>query len=157
MQGSPEQQAAWAKKRYRSYIGSRMHFMRSWYDSTLDKEGFQIETLNAPGSTQGTVINNPFDANIYSLDSGVVDININGSIRVTYKGQVPDRKYLIENHFPLNAKVEVSALEIPDGFSIEQNGYFFEQAEIINQGYWAWKKIGELIPYDYSPSDYKPE
>jgi hypothetical protein len=149
--GTAEQQELWTKNRFRTYIGSRLHFMRSWYDSTLKDEGFQVETLNAPGSDKGTPVENPYDPAIYSLDSGVVDININGSIRVTYTGQVPDKKYLMQNHFPLNAKVEVSALEMPTGFSIEENGYFFEQPEITNMGYWAWKKIADLVPYDYNP------
>jgi hypothetical protein len=149
--GTAEQQQTWTKNRYRTYIGSRLHFMRSWYDSTLKDEGFQVETLNAPQSDKGTLLENPYDATIYSLDSGIVDININGSIRVSYTGQVPDKKYLMQNHFPLNAKVEVSALEMPSGFSIEENGYFFEQSEITNMGYWAWKKIAELVPYDYNP------
>jgi hypothetical protein len=149
--GTAEQQQLWSKNRYRTYIGSRLHFMRSWYDSTLKDEGFQVETLNAPESDKGTLLENPYDSAIYSLDSGTVDININGSIRVTYTGQVPDKKYLIQNHFPLNAKVQVSALEMPSGFSIEENGYFFEQSEITNMGYWAWKKIAELVPYDYNP------
>jgi hypothetical protein len=153
LSGTPEQQQTWSKNRYRTYIGSRLHFMRSWYDSTLKDEGFLVETLNAPGSDKGTMLENPYDPIVYTLDSGTVDININGSIRVTYTGQVPDKKYLIQNHFPLNSKVEVSALEMPTGFSIEENGYFFEQSEITNMGYWAWKKIAELVPYDYNPPE----
>jgi hypothetical protein len=149
--GTPEQMQTWAKNRFRTYIGSRLHFMRSWYDSTLKDEGFQVETLNSPESDKGTVLQNPYDASVYTLDSGTVDININGAIRITYTGQVPDKNYLIQNHFPLNAKVEISALQIPTGFSIEENGYFFEQSEITNMGYWAWKKIAELVPYDYNP------
>jgi hypothetical protein len=149
--GTADQQQVWSKNRYRSYIGSRLHFMRSWYDSTLKDEGFDIETLNAPGSDKGTHLDNPYDPSIYTLDSGTVDININGSIRVTYHNQVPDKNYLIQNRFPLSAKVQVSALDMPSGFSIEENGYFFEQSEITNMGYWAWKKIAELVPYDYNP------
>ena len=149
--GTADQELVWSKNRYRTYIGSRLHFMRSWYDSTLKEEGFQVETLNAPQSDKGSLLENPYDSAIYSLDSGTVDININGSIRVSYSGQVPDKKYLMQNHFPLNAKVQVSALEMPTGFSIEENGYFFEQSEITNMGYWAWKKVAELVPYDYNP------
>ena len=149
--GTADQQQEWSKNRYRTYIGSRLHFMRSWYDSTLKDEGFDVETLNGPESDKGTLLVNPYDPAIYSLDSGTVDININGRIRVSYKGQVPDKKYLMQNHFPLNAKVQVSALEMPTGFSIEENGYFYEQSEITNMGYWAWKKISELVPYDYNP------
>jgi hypothetical protein len=149
--GTPEQEQEWAKNRFRTYIGSRLHFMRSWYDSTLKDEGFDVETLNAQESDKGKLLEDPYDSSIYSLDSGIVDINIKGRIRVSYKGQVPDKKYLMQNHFPLNAKVEVSALEMPSGFSIEENGYFFEQSEVTNVGYWAWKKIAELVPYDYNP------
>jgi hypothetical protein len=151
MTGTADDQQRWTKNRYRTYIGSRLHFMRSWYDSTLKDEGFQVETLNAPESDKGTFVQNPYDGTIYSLDSGIVDINLNGTIRVTYTGQVPDKNYLVQNHFPLNAKTEVSALNMPAGFSIEENGYFFEQSEITNMGYWAWKKIAELVPYDYNP------
>jgi CarboxypepD_reg-like domain len=149
--GTPDQQTTWSKNRFQTYIGSRLHFMRSWYDSTLKEEGFQVETLNTPESDKGTILENPYDPTIYSLDSGTVDININGRIRVTYTGHVPDKNYLIQNHFPLNTKVQVSALDIPTGFSIEENGYFFEQSEITNMGYWAWKKVAELVPYDYNP------
>ena len=149
--GTTDQQQEWSKNRYRTYIGSRLHFMRSWYDSTLKDEGFDVETLNSPGSDQGTILENPYDSSIYSVDSGTVDIKIKGRIRVTYNGHVPDRNYLLQNHFPLNARVQVSALDIPEGFSIEENGYFYEQSEIVNMGYWAWKKIAELVPYDYNP------
>ena len=149
--GTADQQQEWSKNRYKTYIGSRLHFMRSWYDSTLKDEGFDVETLNSMSSDQGTVVENPYDSSIYAVDSGTVDIKINGRIRVTYNGHVPDKNYLIQNHFPLNARVQVSALEIPSGFSIEENGYFYEQSEITNMGYWAWKKIAELVPYDYNP------
>ena len=149
--GSADQQKEWAKNRFRTYIGSRLHFMRCWYDSTLKDEGFVIETLDGPSSVKGTTLDDPYNVAIYSLDSGIVDINLNGRIRVTYTGQVPNKKYLEENHFPLNAKVQVSALDMPTGFSIEENGYFFEQSEVTNMGYWAWKKVAELVPYDYNP------
>ena len=149
--GTPDQQATWKKNRFLAYIGSRLHFMRCWYDSTLKDEGFAIETLDSADPDKGTVLDNPYDSNFYSVDSGTVDISLKGRIRVTYQNRVPDRKYLIANNFPLNAKVQISALDIPNGFSIEENGYFYEQSEITNMGYWAWKKLAELVPYDYNP------
>src|SRR5450631_174504 len=59
--GTADQQAVWSKNRYRTYIGSRLHFMRSWYDSTLKDEGLQVEKLAAPGSDKGTLLENPYD------------------------------------------------------------------------------------------------
>jgi hypothetical protein len=147
-----EQRAIWKKNRFRSYIGSRLHFMRSWYDSTLTDEGFQIELLDSADNTQSTSLEDPYDSRYYSVDSGDVVINIRGRIRVNYKNQVPDRKYLAQNKFPASARKQISALDIAaDGFVIEENGYFYEQADVINMGYWAWKKLAELLPYDYDP------
>jgi hypothetical protein len=85
------------------------------------------------------------------MDSGDALINIRGKLRVNYKNQVPDRKYLDINKFPSTARVQISALDITDGFEIEENGYFYDQTEVTNIGYWAWKKLAELLPYDYNP------
>jgi len=149
--GSEEQQKTWKKNRFRAYIGSRLHFMRSWYDSTLKDEGYQIEMLDQNDNNKSTALDDPYDPGIYSVDSGDVDINIKGKIRVNYKNQVPDKKYLAINKFPATAKVQISAIDIVDGFVIEENGYFYEQSEVTNIGYWAWKKLAELLPYDYNP------
>jgi hypothetical protein len=149
--GTTEQQELWKKNRYLAYLGSRLHFMRSWYDSTLQDEGFTIEILDSGGSDKGRRLENPYDTVFYSLDSGIVDIGLHGRIRVTYTNRVPDKAYLIQHKYPVNTKEQISALDIPNGFSIEENGYFFEQSEVTNMGYWAWKKLAELLPYDYEP------
>ena len=149
LKATDEQKAIWEKNRFSSYIGSRLHFMRSWYDSTLKDEGFELELLNS--ANKATALENPYDSQIYSLDSGDVVINIKGRLRVTYKNHVPNRKYLLENNFPLSARNQISAIDIVDGFVIEENGYFYEQSQVTNMGYWAWKKLAELLPYDYNP------
>jgi hypothetical protein len=149
LQGTPEQQETWKKNRFNTYIGSRLHFMRSLYDSTLNDEGFTLELLN--GKNKSIQLDNPYDSQFYSVDSGDVVINIKGTLRVSYKNHVPDKKYLIQNNFPLTTHVQISALDIPDDFTIEENGYFYEQSEITNMGYWAWKKLAESLPYDYNP------
>jgi len=149
--GTTDQQEIWKKNRYLAYIGSRLHFMRSWYDSTLKDEGFEIETLDSANPEKGTELENPYDSGFYSLDSATVDIGLKGRIRIKYKNRVPDKDYLIKNKFPLSARIQISALDIPEGFSIEENGYFYEQSEVTNMGYWAWKKLAELVPYDYNP------
>ncbi|PWT77975.1 MAG: hypothetical protein C5B59_02680 [Bacteroidetes bacterium] len=150
MTGTTEQQNKWKKNRYLSYIGSRLHFMRCWYDSTLRNEGFDIELLDESGKTS-VALQNPYDSKYYSVDSGDVEINIKGKIRINYSNRVPERRYLEQNNYPLTARVQISAIDILDGFTIEQNGYFYEQSEITNIGYWAWKKLAELVPYDYNP------
>lgn len=149
LKGSDAQNETWKKNRFSSYIGSRLHFMRCWYDSTLKDEGFVLELLDA--DNKPTAVEDPYDSKLYSVDSGDAVINIKGRLRVNYKNHVPDRKYLLENNFPLSSRMQISAIDIIDGFSIEENGYFYEQSEVTNMGYWAWKKLAELLPYDYNP------
>ena len=62
-----------------------------------------------------------------------------------------NKKYLQEHKFPLSTKVEISAVDILNGFVIEENGYFYDQTDVTNMGYWAWKKLAETLPYDYNP------
>ena len=34
---------------------------------------------------------------------------------------------------------------------IEQNGYYYDQTDITTNGYLGFKKIGDMLPYDYLP------
>ncbi|HLX67487.1 MAG TPA: carboxypeptidase-like regulatory domain-containing protein [Puia sp.] len=152
MQGTQEQQDVWKQNRLYSYAGSRLHFIRSWYDSTLDDEGFVLETVDSNDNNTTKRITNPYDPKYYSVDSGDVEISVQGRLRVSYKNQLPDKKYLQEHKFALNTPVQISAMDIMGGFVIEENGYFYDQSDVTNIGYWAWKKVAELLPLDYLPN-----
>ena len=69
-----------------------------------------------------------------------------------YKNGKPEQAFF---DFDSKAKkdFQVSTLSIAAGESIviEQNGYFFDQADITTNGYWGFKKIGDMLPYDYAP------
>jgi len=151
LQGTPEQEGTWKDNRLYSYSGSRLHFIRSWYDSTLKYEGFVLELADSDNNNKMTTIEDPYDGKIFSVDSGDAEINIQGRLRVSYTGQVPDQKYLAERKFPLTTRTQISAIDILNGFVIEENGYFYDQSDVTNIGYWSWKKLAELIPYDYLP------
>jgi hypothetical protein len=151
LQGTPEQESAWKDNRLYSYSGSRLHFIRSWYDSTLKDEGFVLELADSNNKNKMVTIDDPYDSKIYSVDSGDVQIDIQGRLRVSYTGQVPDKKYLAERKFPASTPVQISAIDIVNGFVIQENGYFYDQSDVTNIGYWSWKKLAELLPYDYLP------
>lgn len=142
---------AWVKNRARTYLGSRLHFMRSFYDSIVTAEGFIVEKMDDDSkSVKASVINNLYDSSLYFADSNDVSINWQGRYRISYKTVFPEKKFLQEFKLPLNSRMQVTLLDIgADGFVIEQNGYFYEQYDVINTGYWAWKKLAEQLPYDY--------
>jgi len=150
MEGTPQQQSDWSRNRLYTYSGSRLHFIRSWYDSSLADEGFVLEMVDAGNAKKMTPVTDPYDSKLYTVDSGDVDINLSGKLRISYTNQPPDKKYLQENKFPSGMRAQISALDITDGFVIEENGYFYDQSGVTNIGYWAWKKLAELLPYDYT-------
>ncbi len=151
MQGTQQQQDEWRQRRFAAYTGSRLHFMRSWYDSTLEEEGFVLESADSSSPNNFTPVKDAYDQKLYNVDSGDVEISFGGRLRVSYTAQPPDRKYLEERKYPLAMRAQISAMDIPDGFVIEENGYFYDQSEVTNIGYWAWKKLAEVLPYDYMP------
>ncbi len=110
-----------------------------------------LELADSTNKNKMATVDDPYDGKLYSVDSGDVEINIQGRLRVSYTGQVPDKKYLSERKFPLSTPVQISAIDIVDGFVIEENGYFYDQSDVTNIGYWSWKKLAELLPYDYLP------
>ena len=147
---SAELKEAWKKNRARTYLGSRLHFMRSMRDSTVSDEGFIVEKLNDdPQSVEGTIIKDLYDSSNYFVDSSGVNVNWKGRYRISYKSVLPDKKFLEDYNLPANSRYQVTVLDISDPFVIEQNGYFYEQYDVTNNGYWAWKKLAELLPYDY--------
>jgi hypothetical protein len=140
----------WGKNRGRTYLGSRLHFMRALYDSTVSEEGFIVEKLDGSSSNiKSSFITDIYNENDYVADSTDVIMNWAGQYRISYRPVLPDKNFLTEFKLPLNTRFQITVVDIADGFIIEENGYFYEQYEVINTGYWGWKKLAELLPYDY--------
>jgi hypothetical protein len=104
---------------------------------------------NNPKSVKGTPIDNLYDSSLYFVDSTGVTVNWDGKYRIGYKKVLPEKKFLQEFKLAANTSMQVTLLDVSDGFVVEQNGYFYEQYDVINSGYWAWKKLAELLPYNY--------
>ena len=119
-----EVKSNWVKNRARTYLGSRMHFMHSFYDSVLTEEGFVVEKLDDrnPNNVEGMVIENVYDSAYYFKDSSMADINWKGLYRISYKSGLPDKKFLDEFKLPAKTRAQVTLLDIADGFVIEENG-----------------------------------
>ena len=108
LQGTPQQQDGWKRSRFSAYTGSRLHFMRCWYDSTLKEEGFVLESADSSAPDKMVPLKDPYDPRLYTTDSGEVEIALNGRLRVSYTNQAPDRKYLEEHKFPLSMRAQIS-------------------------------------------------
>ncbi len=147
----------WKTNREKAYFGSRLHFMRCYFDSTLKENGFVLEQIGVDsisGKMKISTLENPYDASIYSLvDSVDKEISLFGKYRLVYTLEPMEKDYLIANKYPLTAKEQLSTLEFLNGFVITENGFFYEQPELIQSGYWSWKNLADQLPYDYWPEE----
>ncbi len=151
MEGDDAQLQRWAEERERAYFGSMLHFMRCYYDSTLRLNGYKLNRVD-PKTDKSTLIYNPYDSVRFSVteDGDVLLLN-DGKLRIVYTEERPEPKYLRVKKLPMNTTVQISILEFPEYIAIEQNGYYYDQKDILTSGYWSWEKLADLLPYDYDP------
>jgi hypothetical protein len=145
-------QDEWNAARRAAYTGSRLHFLRSYYDSVLKQEGFTVDILSKKNRNKFDRLVNPYDTTYYYVDStGDVELFFPDKVSITYNKKSPEPEYLKQMGLPADVKVQISYVDLADMILIKSNGYFFDQRSWINQGYWSWKNIGDQLPYDYDP------
>jgi len=150
--GSFSEQKAWSENRKKAYYGSKLNFMRSYYDSSLSDDNFEIAMLDETNDKKFDPVQNPYDTTYYGVydSTNEVEISYPRKISVTYKKK-PEPEYLQKFKLPKNVGAEISYIDLLDAIAIKENGYFYDQKDWINQGYWSWKNLADLLPYDYIP------
>jgi len=153
LEGDDSLRAAWTVNRKKAYDGSKLHFLRSYYDSTVIQEGFVIDILNKGSTSKFSRIRNIYDTQYYGvLDStNEVEIWFPQKISVGYLRQKPEPEYLKQYRLPEDVPIQLSYIDLTNAIVIMENGYYYEQKDWVNQGYWSWKNLADLLPYDYSP------
>jgi len=153
MEGNDSLKKEWAASRNKAYYGSKLHFLRSYYDSTLTEDGYLIDLLDESNATKFNKVTDVYDTTYYSgLDSAnEIEVWYPRKFSVTYTKRKPEPEYLKKYKMPKNISAEISYIELTDGIAIKENGYFYDQKVWINQGYWSWKNLADQLPYDYAP------
>lgn len=153
MEGSDSLKKQWAKARVDTYHGSRLHFMHSYYDSTLIEDGFVLSLLDSTNDKKFNKIKDPYDTTYYLGPDSTNQIEIwyPRKISVMYTKKSPEPEYLKKMNLPKSVPYATSYIDIKDAIVITENGYYYDQKDWINQGYWSWKNLADLLPYDYMP------
>lgn len=153
MEGDGAQQASWKEARKAAYLGSRLHFLRSYYDSTLAAEGFTVDLYTESSPTKFGRLRNPYDTAYYFFNDTTANAEVffPEKASITYTKKAPEKRYLEQAKLPLNVPVQISYIDLAETIYIKANGYFTEQKNWVNQGYWSWKNLADQLPYDYEP------
>ena len=151
MEGDDNLKKAWAANRVKTYEGSKLHFMRSYYDSTLLEDGWIVDLLDEKNDKKFNKVRNVYDTLYYgALDSTEqIEIFYPRKISVTYTKKRPENEYLKKMGLPKSVPFQISYIDIKETIAITENGYYYDQKDWVNQGYWSWKNVADLLPYDY--------
>jgi hypothetical protein len=146
------QQRKWSANRKKAYDGSKLQFMRSYYDSTLNEDSYEIALLDSVNDKKFNIISNPYDTTYYGVYDSTheVEVYYPRKISITYKKK-PEPEYLKKFKLPSNVGSQISYIDLLDAIEIKENGYFYDQKDWVTQGYWSWKNLADLLPYDYIP------
>jgi hypothetical protein len=153
MEGDTTQQAIWEEARKKAYFGSRLHFLHSYYDSTLKQEGFTIDMLTTSDRSKFGRLTNPYDTAYYLVDEASEDIEVffPQKVSITYLKSRPEAEYLQHMKLPKDVPVQISYVDLKEAILLKPNGYFLDQRSWVNEGYWSWKNLADQVPYDYRP------
>ncbi|MGZ8550400.1 MAG: hypothetical protein ACXWV2_07050, partial [Chitinophagaceae bacterium] len=151
LEGDDSLKGVWAANREKAYFGSKLHFMRSYYDSAVTEEGFVIDMLAEDNEKKFTNVADLYDTLYYgAMDSTLqVEIWYPRKISITYSRKKPEPEYLKQFKMPKNVPIQISYIEMTDAIAIKENGYYYDQKDWVNQGYWSWKNLADQLPYDY--------
>lgn len=153
MDGSDSLKKAWATSREKAYYGSKLQFMRSYYDSTITEDGWLVDMLDENNNKKFNKVKDVYDTTYYgALDStNEIEIWYPRKISITYTKKKPETEYLKKMNLPKSVPYSISYIDIKETIAITENGYYYNQKDWINQGYWSWKNLADLLPYDYWP------
>lgn len=149
-----DQGVTWAANRMAAYKGSMLHFMRSLYNRQLREEGFEIQFLiNINDTDSAFKLKEFYPALNYNRDDSTQTVEIlpnQPQVALLYKKEIPEAMYLAANpDQPEKFQLSVLAFTPKQPVIIEQNGYYFEQSDIIINQYLGWKKMADMLPYDF--------
>jgi hypothetical protein len=158
MKGTPEQQEMWQANRAIAYKGSLLQFMRSLYSRTLEENGFEIQFIvHNNGEDYPIHLGNVYGALNYKKDdsTNIVAFYPNQrEVALIYNKATPEKSYT-DLDSAAKKTFQLSTLIFPEGekFFIDQNGYFYDQEDLVTNGYLGFKKMGDMLPYDYQPEE----
>ena len=127
--------------------------MHSYFDSAVTEDGFVVAMLDERDEKKFNRIWNVYDSTYYGrIDSTLeADIYFPRKISITYTKRTPETEYLKKYKLPLNIGVQTSYIDLINVITIKQNGYFYDQRDWVNSGYWSWKNLADQVPYDFVP------
>ncbi|UJP66024.1 carboxypeptidase-like regulatory domain-containing protein [Mongoliitalea daihaiensis] len=147
-----------SKNRDRAYYGSLTHFLQAVYQDSLEKEGFEVYLVNRiKGEDQlyqevvSDVQVNPMDM-VLRDEEGNTFFHYRKPIFVRYNHETEEIAFSMRYNQD-RAPIQTSKfILLVHRIRLESDGRYFPASGIYTEGYMAWERVADLMPYGYTAS-----
>lgn len=140
----------WQKNRRTAYMGSLRHFLASVLKRRSKTEGFVVSRLvdsqkEKKEKAPGLLVTTPIKIENGALPFERV-LSFSGRLQVEYTRE------RAEENYP-QGENRISWIELPDSsVTVDTSGNLLYRDAVKQYGYWAWKRVGDMLPTDYKPN-----
>lgn len=159
MKGSESEEKTWNENRKAAYEGSLMHFMRSVYANTLEKDGFYcyyILDYNKSKQRLGPLITP--DNFVKHEKKDLATIKLSSPMFVAYDPAFANKVNNTSNAGnATQGAVERTSIVAPylGTAVIDGKGSIVDYRSFLIRRYWGTKRLGDQLPYEYMLPDSK--
>lgn len=153
-----DQLARWAVNREKAYFGSFRHFIDSILNGTAAENQFLVRrerVHNDRRIVESQLLN--IDSVLHENRDGIYLLRFENRLNIQYTGEKEDPEYLrLQNRFRSGSNgkpgIQKSFMFLAkDSLAIDASGYIYNPLDIIVGGYWAYEKIPQVLPMNYTP------
>lgn len=162
LKGSAEEVKVWNENRRMAYYGSLLHYLRSLYTNTADKEGFFFYTIkNAKQETQ-QIDTRPLIAQAITThtDSTFADVQFGEPLYAFYEVNTGQSASVVTEEERINQAIKEKRGSIVElhlkKATIDAKGSIVDYRSFLIRGYWGDRRLGDQLPFEYLPDGPKP-
>lgn len=165
-----DEKIEWEKNRKKAYSGSFRHFLSPCAKGYLYEQGYRIiKRRSLPREIEKQnklefVINHQsrYDLDtmgihtIIKLDEETFSLETEEFLDIIYLESEEEWNYQFYKEKQFNSRAlysfQRSFIKLPEGsLEFDEDGKVVEDGSVnkLMVGYWAWKRVGDLLPYDY--------
>jgi len=152
MTGSKLEQDKWRKNRKEAYYGSLMHYLRSLYRGTAQIEGFvTYKVLNTRLPIDIDIDPMKSGRLIKQIDESLIEIKYKRRLYTIYNKNLAARNFSFKKDERIIKELDEHGSIFKTDGKIDSKGNYIDYTELLVQGFWGRKRIGDQLPYEYVP------
>lgn len=154
----PARRVSWvSKNRDRAYFGSMTHFLQAVYQDKLEAEGFEVFLVNRMRGEDQLYKEVVSDVKVTTSDmflrdeKGKAYFHYRKPIFIRYNRETEETAFSMRYSQARSPFQITKFILLVQRIRLEQDGRYFPASGIYTEGYMAWERVADLMPFGYVP------